>query len=284
MTNGILTFLLLTAAASAQIFGGSNPYTTLSNIDDLTGTGNPGWNQCILPGCNPGGNGIPTSVTQSFANHTQECDANGSMSVATVAPTSTQGTNELQTYKIGVNDSITHFALDVWFYCDSNCGTYVDQLEFDDALFCTSTACTSFPNTPNGVNYMFGSQFNRQSGVFQIFNQAAGAWINATYSGGNVPGAVTTNTWHHLQENVHLVSGDGTSCTYAATTYPTEYYDSIIIDGTLYKVTNTGMCAGNLNASFAHVYLTQAQMDVGPGGTVSLGPTVYYDLWQLGVY
>jgi hypothetical protein len=285
----LFAFLMIPCMGNAQIlfFAGSSVntgYTFLPSVDDLTTQGNPGWAFCYIGNCgggSPGGNGTPTSVTDTFGVASPSLDG-AALQVSMVAPAATQGTNELYIYKVGGNptaDTINNLQMDLWFYCDTNCGTYVKQLEFDQAIFCTSCKYTN--TMTNGTNYMFGSQCNVATGIFQVWNQASNSWINATYSGGNIPctsgGFGSPNTWHHLVETVHKVAGDGTSCTSGGLTYPSDYYDSIILDGVSYSPTNTQLCAGPLTGGFASVWLIQQQMNIGTAGSSGNAASVYYD-------
>jgi hypothetical protein len=287
----VLLACTLTASGQGIFFGNGssgsgNPYTELANIDDITTQGSPGWSLCDA-GCAGGGDQAPTSWVQTFGVTTQSKDGH-SMSLAMIAQAQGSGTNALETYKIGHNptaDTLTHFVSDQWFYGDTNWGTYALQTEFDDALFCST--CTDGGAFPNGINYMFGFQcdLTRSGGVIEVWNQATGTWVTATYSGGNIPcttsGFAAPNTWHHLQKTEHLVSGDYSSCSGA---YPTMHYDNITLDGVPYTPTNTNTCAGPLHAGWNSVWLTQMQFNIGSSGSSGNTATVYYDLTNFFYY
>lgn len=260
--------------------GGGGGGTTIYNIDDITtlSTSPPGWSQCVhttnpLTNCNPGGGGTfpPATASQSF--HISSPSMDGASTVgALTTPTQSGGTNVLWTYKALVDDAAVQLSFDLYYYCDTSCVSYNGQLEFDQAIF-AKTYVT--PNTPNGTNFMFGSQCNMATGHFQIFNQAANTWVNATYSGGIVPCSVTANVWHHLQEQGHRIAGDTGSCSLSGKTYPCEYYDYIIQDGTKYVPTNTNLPASNLPASFGGVILIQFQLDNDGGSCGTCGNTTH---------
>jgi hypothetical protein len=261
--------------------GGGGGYTEISGIDDITTQGSPGWSACV--GSCAGGNN-PTSNVQSFGVSTQSEDG-ASMSMAMVAGSG--GANWAEVYKAVHNpDAYSEFKIDLYFYCDTNCGAYVKQYEFDDFQFCAG--CTDGGVFPNGIEYMFGFQcdLTRSGGVAEVWSQGGhekggAGWITATYSGGNIPctaaGFLSPNTWHHLQKTLHRVIGDYSSCTYSTYSFPSMYYDNITLDGTSYTPTNTNLCAGDLPSGWSSVIGTQMQIDADAttsGNTV----TEYFDL------
>jgi len=199
------------------------------------------------------------------------------MAIAMVAGASQNGTNGLWTYKVGPQDSAVSFQMDLWFYADSNMLTYGKQLEFDMANF-ASTLVTA--NTPDGTEFMFGSQCNLEQGKqrWEIFNQAQGVWVPVTPTMPCTTTQIPPNTWHHLQEHVHRVRGDPGNCSYAGKNYPCEYYDSITLDGTTTIPTNTNLPAGPLPHGWGSTLLIQVQINAGPNGTSGNAITTYYDL------
>lgn len=269
-----------------------NPYTTLASVDDITTittSAPPGWQKCTLAtSCGPGGTGTPSLYTLTFNDTTHTLDG----AALKISYTDPANTNQLATYKAfggtsradSVNNAkvaaLTHFICTYNRYPDSNSVSFTSEYEQDCGKFSVSE---TGPNTSDGTNFMFGSQCITGTHIFQLFNQAANVWVNATYSGGNVPCTVTANTFNNFVITGHIVSGDQSSCISGGLHYPMDVYDSVTINGTTYTITNTNTCAGDLNPTFSSLFFTQVQEDstAGSGGTnmnewIDVTGTQYY--------
>lgn len=265
--------------------------TLLPNIDDITtqagggGSTPPGWFAC---GSGCGGTTITPVITQTFANASPAIDGASMQMSWTAADTTGQlkpGSNWLDTYKIiggsGQNtfiSGLTHFVSTSNFYPDTNAKTYVNQYEIDAGFF---SPLSIGANTPNGTNYMFGAQCNTTSGIIQIWTGKGGTpggdWVNATYSGGNIPCTVKANTWNSLIVYGHIVTGDQTSCTNSGHTLPFDHYDLIVWNGNAYIPNNTNTCAQQLDPTFHSLVFQQVQANVGPAGSSGNTMNIYYD-------
>jgi hypothetical protein len=132
---------------------------------------------------------------------------------------------------------------------------------------------------------MFGDQCVIGTGVFQIWNGGlGGGWVNATYSGGNIPCSVNANAFNSLVVRGHIVTGDQTSCTSGGRGYPLLHYDLIIWNGNSYIPTNTNTCAQPLNASFSSLVFQQIQADVGNAGSGGAFLDIWYDELRMSYY
>lgn len=162
----------------------------------------PAWNSCVLPLCQPGGSGIPTSV--AIAATGSKWPAN-SLKLSVSGP---EWTNFLAWDKVGAT-SATYFQSDFWVYLPTevSSGGY-QAVEYDIFQFM------------NPYEFMWGSECVF-GGEWQIWDQLHGHWLDTERACEmNVAG------WHHVQWWVHRVDGD-TSCD----GYPCLYYDMLGIDG-----------------------------------------------------
>jgi hypothetical protein len=160
-------------------------------------------------------------------------------------------TNILWTYKAGADDDIVNLSFDIEVYLASNCAL-VGSYEYDQFLFGKSLP----GNGANGWNFMFGTQCNKGSGKWEVFNQSAGSWVSRPL----VPCSMTCGAWHEIAEAAHRIAGDYTGC--AGGTRPCMYYDSLTIDGVLqpnYAITEP---AGPLNSTWTSNLGMQFQVDV----------------------
>ncbi|MGH9501682.1 MAG: choice-of-anchor D domain-containing protein [Terriglobales bacterium] len=133
------------------------------------------WQTCVLPGCNPGGVGPPTAVSQTFG------------STSTVSVSGPAFTNALWLYKIagsGAN-SATKFATDFTACLDANSGT-AEALEYDFGQFVS------------GTEYMWGTQCNQANHLWQVFDQLNGVWVDTAAAC-----SLSANACHHIQEGGH---------------------------------------------------------------------------------
>ncbi len=94
---------------------------------------------------------------------------------------STPYSNALWWKELGADPTPTHFTYDLYFYVDN--ADAPEALEFD------------VNQTIDGTRYVFGTECSyRHTGDWQIWNTAAGKWVNT-----NVPcHQVSSNQWHHL--------------------------------------------------------------------------------------
>lgn len=216
-----------------------------------------GWSTCILSACNPGGSGTPTGTSQTVGNSSPSGAPSGtSMLLSETANTSF--TNALWPYKSSTAcDTCANFSDSFEVYLGSN-SAQAGSFEYDVFDFAQSL----------NTEFMWGMQWNQASGVWQVFNQAAGSWVNTS-----VTTALSYSSWHHIQRTYHRVQGDTSNCS----GQPCMYYDTLTIDGTAH-VLNMVEPAGTLPTGWTSAIGWQAQIDIG---TISGSQTVLENLDQV---
>ena len=160
--------------------------------DDQTGDGGVthGWGDCGTPACSGGVN----TATVSFAfGQLPQKDTNGSLRLSV---TGANNANGLFYYKDGAQNTESNFLWDFWFQVSSSTSTDAQAIEFD--MF----------QSIGGKKYMFGTQCNYATGVWQAWNDVTVQWVNAipnTATDGTLTGnpltcaKFSTVTWHHAQ-------------------------------------------------------------------------------------
>ena len=243
------TFNVTVGTANVSVpvaLAGCGSMVVANNTDDsLTG-----WSTCYIGSCagggTPGGSGTPTAVSQTISNATPSLDGASMLFSQTTA---TSHTNVLWTFKTTVCDNCTIFRSDYWVYLGSNTAK-AEALEFDAFDF----------DVTHNVEDMFGTECDQTNGLWQIWNQQSGNWINTTLAC-----TLTYSAWHHIQRSEHRVIGD-TSCS----GQQCMHYDSITIDGV---TTNWNLTepASVLPSGWTSATGYQFQTDIG---TISSSQTV----------
>lgn len=251
-----LLLMILSGVMAAQDSG------TVNNIDDLTNSyPTTGWKSfnspCILPSCNPGGSGIPTSTTQSAGNVTPSTDG-GSMLFSQTAPSATLGTNVLWNYVAasGSTANVTNISTTFKLYLDSSFSNSCCA-EIDVYIFKTS----------NQKNYMFGHQCNFTTGFWEVWNQLTTQWVTTS-----VVCNLSLNTWHTITYTNHLVFSDTNHCS----GQPCMYFDTIVIDGVTSNL-NMAEPSGPLSITWVSSIGIQFQSDVKPAGSSGSPVKMYVD-------
>jgi hypothetical protein len=189
---GDSSILAVTASGThvPTVLAGSTAFNNAD--DDQTGDGGitHGWGDCGDPACSGGVN----TATVSFAfGQLPEKDTNGSIRFTV---TGGNNANGLFHYKVGAQNTESNFLWDFWFQLSSTTSTDAQAIEFD--LF----------QSINGKKYMFGTQCNYATGVWQAWNDVTVHWINAipnTATDGTLIGSpltcamFSTGAWHHAQ-------------------------------------------------------------------------------------
>jgi hypothetical protein len=236
--SGFCVGLLFPAFAIAQVPFDDSGITKLNVNESMSG-----WKPvCVLPSCNPGGNGIPTKTSHTIDHKVPSKDGR-SMEVSI---TGHEYTNALWTYRAGADDSATTLSTSLWVYL-TDAASVAGSFEFDQYNFSSST----------GVEFMWGSQCNQVSHLWQVFDQLHGHWMNT-----DVKCALTPNKWHHLRWDVHRVEGDENRCSGK----PCMYYDTLTVDGVVHAV-NATYPAGSLPHGWSSAVGFQVQIDIGRTST-----------------
>jgi hypothetical protein len=249
----ILTAMFLgiffSSLSVAQTSIGFDDGVSANNVDDSM----QGWKPvCVLPSCNPGGSGVPTATSQTI-NHSKPSKDGEAMKVSI---TGSQNTNALWTYIAGSDDAATSVSMSVNVYPTSR-APVAGSFEYDLFQFSKST----------GIEFMWGSQCNQASRLWQVFDQLHGHWMNT-----NVACSLTPDKWHSVLWNVHRVAGDSNQCSGK----PCMYYDTLTVDGVVHPV-NAKYPAGPLPAGWSSAVGFQVQIDIGTTGQpVTIGE--YLDL------
>jgi hypothetical protein len=235
---GFYVGLFLSTLSAAQT-PFDTPEVSAQNVNDSM----KGWKPvCVLPSCNPGGSGIPIKTSQTIGHKNPSKDGR-SMEVSL---TGRSYTNALWTYRAGADDSATSFSMSLWVY-PTGAASVAGSYEFDQYDFSSST----------GVEFMWGTQCNQVNHLWQVFDQLHGHWMNTS-----VPCALAANQWHHVHWEVHRVAGDTDRCS----GMPCMYYDTLIVDGTVYPV-NVKYPAGHLPGGWSSSVGFQVQIDIGTTGS-----------------
>jgi hypothetical protein len=242
MVRRVLLVMYVSVFFSALSVAQTQPQAdevSVYNVDDSM----KGWKPvCVLPRCNPGGSGIHIKTSQN-AGHLSPSVDGGSMKVSV---TGRSYTNALWTYVAGRDDSATSFSMKLWVY-PTNQASVAGSYEFDQFDFSSST----------GVEFMWGTQCNQVNHLWQVFDQLHGHWMNTS-----VPCALAANQWHHVHWEVHRVAGDTDRCS----GMPCMYYDTLVVDGTMYAV-NMKYPAGHLPGGWSSSVGFQVQIDIGATGS-----------------
>lgn len=235
---GFYVGLLFSALSVAQTVPDPEE-VSVSNVDDSMN----GWKPvCILPKCNPGGSGIPTKATQTI-DHPSPSKDGEAMELLLAGP---KYTNALWTHKAGADDAATTFSMTFWIYPTASASS-AGSFEFDQYDFSSST----------GIEFMFGTQCNQVSKLWQVFDQLHDHWMN-TAVGCSLP----ANEWHEVKWDAHRVSGDTNRCS----GMPCMYYDSVRVNGNVHPV-NAKYPAGHLPRGWSSGVGFQFQIDIGDVGS-----------------
>jgi hypothetical protein len=159
--------------------------------------------------------------------------------------------NDLFWVKLGPQDAATHFQSDFWVYPTSSVSS-AQALEYDIFQFV------------GGRNYMWGTQCNLSSHVWQIDTQNGDGWVDLPLTcgtSGSYDTVFSPNQWHHIKWRVER-SGD--ACVFVSLEF-----DGVV--HTLNKSQTSGTTSWH-NAGF------QFQQDTNGSGT---GWVEYIDQAQL---
>lgn len=160
-----------------------------------------GWQKCVLPSCNPGGTGIPTSTT--IAETGTKWPPN-SLELSVSGP---EWTDFLAYDKVGATQS-TYFQSDFSLYIPGGIPSEnYDALEYDIFQYLAP------------YEFMFGSQCVMGAN-WQVWDGLHNQWVDTPLAC-----SLPAGKWHHLQWWVHRVDGD-TSCE----GYPCMHFDVLGID------------------------------------------------------
>jgi len=215
--------------------------TKYSNLQNSTAVDNGvvGWGSCVP--C-AGGASDNASIASSPFQSTPSIDGSSRDFYISGAAYS----NGLWWDKIGPNDAVSNFQYDFWLNVASNTQA-AQALEFDTFQFIS------------GQEYMFGTQCDYASGVWDIWNSSALKW----YGTGVPCRKFAANTWYHITLNFHRTSDKY------------EHYDNL----TIVQYNSSGKVAANNSYTFNKAFLSQKtpagwgddlgvqfQMDIGHSG------------------
>jgi hypothetical protein len=159
------------------------------------------WQQCVLPSCNPGGVGIPSSTT---ITETGTKWPTNSLELSVSGP---EWTDFLAYNKVGASTA-TYFQSDFSLYIPSGIlSENYDALEYDIFQYLSP------------YEFMWGSQCV-MGAKWQIWDGLHSRWIDTALAC-----SLPAGKWHHVQWWVHRVDGD-TSCE----GYPCMHFDMLGID------------------------------------------------------
>ncbi len=172
--------------------GWSQQTYTYPNLDDSYS----GWGSCT--GSCAGG-AQATNYTNTLASSTT--------TDGTLTPTVSTGNDSMEFWlnggaytdvlwwnKVGANNGVSNFTFDFWvqlYNSSAALPTNIQALEFDTFQFIKTSG--------RGTEYMFGTQCNYASGVWQVWNQQAGTWNSA----GITCVFFQPNVWYHITWHFH---------------------------------------------------------------------------------
>ena len=187
-----------TKSASASV-AVATVYTHLDHSTTLDGGGGTGWGWCGTPTC-AGGSSV---ATQKLSWGPQPALDGGSAQFMVSGSAWADG---LWWYKVGRNDSVSHFQNDFWVNVSQGASSYSQALEFDTFQFVGPT------------EYMFGTECNYSngynSGTWDVWNQGTHHWTHTSFAcPGFVPG-----DWYHVTWNFNRTSDQY------------EHYNSVIVE------------------------------------------------------
>jgi hypothetical protein len=159
-----------------------------------------------------------------------------------VSITGPQHSNALWTYVAGVHDAATSFSMSLWVYPAAK-ASVAGSFEYDLFDFSKST----------GIEFMWRSQCNQVNGLWQVFDQFGGQWMNTA-----VHCSLAANRWHFVRWDVHRVSGDTNRCS----GQPCMYYDTLTVDNVVNPI-NAMYPAGPLPIEWSSAVGFQVQIDIG---------------------
>ncbi len=237
MTNKTLLVLFF-VVASITMYA-----QTYSNIDDSTYVddglaGAVGWGSCVT--C-AGGSSDAVISTAPFQTSPSVDGSSRDFYIDGAA-----GANGLWWYKVGPNDAVSNFEFDFWVYVASNT-SYAAALEFDTFQF------------NKGVEYMFGTRCNYESGKWDVWNMGEKEWVQSSFHCAEF----RPDTWYHLSWKFHRTSPNNY-----------EHYDSLTIEqpgshGRLSTTTynfNLAFPSGPMPSGWTENMGVQFQMDIGGTG------------------
>jgi hypothetical protein len=190
------------------------------------------WQQCVLPSCNPGGVGIPSSTT--IAETGTKWPTN-SLELSVSGP---EWTDFLAYNKVGATTA-TYFQSDFSLYIPSGIPSEnYDALEYDIFQYLSP------------YEFMWGSQCV-MGAKWQIWDGLHSQWIDTALAC-----SLPAGKWHHVQWWVHRVDGD-TSCE----GYPCMHFDMLGVDEvyTLIAITEP---AGPIPAGWSNNSGLNFQIDI----------------------
>jgi hypothetical protein len=158
--------------------------TKYRKIEDLTAidNGTVGWGSCI--DCAGGASNNATLSTSAFQTTPSRDGASRDFYVSGDAYS-----NALWWNKLGPNSTASNFAFDFWINVAPSTQA-AQTLEFDTFQFIS------------GHRYMFGTQCNYATGVWDIWNESAVTWVHS-----KIPcKKFLPNTWYHVTLNFHRTS------------------------------------------------------------------------------
>ena len=203
----------------------------------------PAWNPCVLPLCQPGGIGIPTSTTIAESGHLDK-----SLKLSVTGP---KWSNFLAWDKVGASTA-SYFNSDFWVLIPAGDKVAnVQALEYDLFLFASP------------YEYMFGSECVTGA-KWQIWDHLHGNWINTA-----LDCTLAFGSWHHIQWWTHRIDAD-VSCD----GYPCMYYDTLGVDG-VYTQFETTEPAGPMPSGWTDNSGLNFQLDISGSPTKDATITEY---------
>ncbi len=227
---------------------GSNAFNNAD--DDQGGDGGVtlGWGKCGDPACS---GGVNTATATYAFGQLPEKDANGSILLNVAGSINANG---LFWHKVGAQNSYSNFVWDFWFQLSNSTSNEAQAIEFD------------MYQSIAGKKYMFGTQCNYSSGLWQGWNDVTKIWVDArpntatdgTPTGNTITCAkFSTGTWHHAQFFLERSYGGRLQ------------YGNVTIDGV---TTQWNITAPASNTSWADVLGINHQLDTNAAfsGTATL--------------
>lgn len=207
---------------------GTDPGTNIGTVarNVVLSTGAVGYKTCYVGGsvCSGGvGSQAPSSTPQRTAGLNTPSASSGtsnaveSMSLSTAAaqPTFTSALWTTSGGGAGTDSTSTNWYRD--FYVKTNFPTGHTHFEFDTYAF------------DDGWDWMWGTQCNNTSNLIQYTNQNS-SWVTL-----QIPcSTLYDGNYHHIKQTMHRDLVGSNNC--ANSTAPCQWWDTIVIDGTVYAM------------------------------------------------
>lgn len=159
-------------------------------------------------------------------------------------------TDALWWNKLGAHDNFSNFQTDSWVYFDPTTTTNGQAFEFDTFQFA------------KGREYMFGTQCDYSVGVWDVWNQQSGHWVQTNIA---CP-KFQTGAWYHITWQFHRTSSRKMSYDYLSIVQYKS--DGVTVASSQSYTPNLAYPSGPLPTGWSDDLGVQFQMDTNANGGI----------------